>query len=259
MNAAIPQRSHTPKGQKGRDKVLRAAEKLLAAHGFYGTSMRDVAAAAGVPLASAVYHFARKEQLHAAVLSTIADEVEELVSAALGSEVVATAPFEARLDALLRALIAWAASRPARVRLLLRELLDNPTRVARAARLPLAPLLRKMTEFVSDGMAAGSLTAGAPEIAVLGVVGAISYFVAAKPTLDRIVGERRGRALSDAYAQQALEFARRALGAGTSTTQESHHGSDHADRPRPARARAPRKSNDGPRRRADVAPGSRVR
>ena len=207
---ASPLRSHTPKGRAARDKILRAAEKLLAAHGFHGTSMRDVADAAGVPLASALYHFAKKEQLHAAVLVTIAAELEARLGAALAKD----GAYAERLDALLRALLAWAEDRPGRVRLLVRELLDNPTRVARASRLPLAPVLRTMTAFVEEGIAEKRLRdVGSPETAVLHVVGAISYVVAARPTVDRIVGDARARELAAAYPAEALAFAKHALGA----------------------------------------------
>jgi AcrR family transcriptional regulator len=207
---ALPPRSHTPKGRAAREKILRAAEKLLAAHGFHGTSMRDVADAAGIPLASALYHFAKKEQIHAAVLGEIAAELEARLGAALARE----GSYDERLDALLRALLAWSADRPGRVRLLVRELLDNPTRVARASRLPLAPVLRTMTAFVEEGIAGRRLRpVASAETAVLHVVGAVSYAVAARPTVDRIVGEARARALAAAYPEEALALARRALGA----------------------------------------------
>jgi AcrR family transcriptional regulator len=202
MNAPSPLRSHTPKGRAARGKILGAAEGLLAAHGFHGTSMRDVAEAAGVPLASALYHFAKKEALHAAVLGAIAEDLEARLGAALATE----GSHDARLDALLEALLDWAAERPGRVRLLLRELLDNPTRVAKASNLPLAPVLRTMTAFVSEGR-----PAAAPETAVLHVVGAISYVVAAKPTVDRIVGHARAKALAARYRDDAKQFAKRAL------------------------------------------------
>src|SRR6478736_1566776 len=73
---------HTPKGKKSREHILGAAERLFAARGFHGTSMRDVADAADVPVAGVVYHFGRKEALYAAVLTDIAQELEK----ALGLE-----------------------------------------------------------------------------------------------------------------------------------------------------------------------------
>lgn len=197
-----PLRSHTPKGRAARDNVLQAAETLLAARGFHGTSMRDVAEGAGVPLASALYHFGKKEQLHAAVLGAIAEDLQARLRKALARH----GSHEARLDGLIDALLDWADERPGRVRLLLRELLDNPTRVAKASHLPLAPVLQTMTAFVAEAPPPIS-----PETAVLHVVGAISYVVAARPTVDRIVGPARARALAARYREEARRFARRAL------------------------------------------------
>lgn len=209
MPSALPRRSHTPKGRAARERVLSAAEKLLVAHGFFGTSMRDVADAAGVPLASALYHFAKKGELHVAVLGVIAEDLEARIGAALAAD----GSYDDRLDGLLGALLGWAKDRPGRVRLLLRELLDNPTRVAKASRLPLAPVLRTMSAFIEEGVARGSLRPiSAPETAVLHVVGAISYVVAARPTVDRIVGGARARQLAESYEAEALAFARRAVG-----------------------------------------------
>ena len=48
-------------------RILDAAERLLMQHGYEGTSMRMIAAAAGVNLAAANYHFGSKEGLVEAV------------------------------------------------------------------------------------------------------------------------------------------------------------------------------------------------
>jgi len=49
--------------QRTRDRILRTAERLFAAHGFNGVSMRALAAAARVNIASIGYHFNSKEGL----------------------------------------------------------------------------------------------------------------------------------------------------------------------------------------------------
>ena len=110
-------RSHTPKGQSTREHIVAAAERLFATGGFHGTSTRDVAAAARLPLASLVYHFARKEQLYAAVLEGI------------GAELVAVIG-ELDFYDLVPVLVDWTLENPERLTLLVRELLDNPVRVA---------------------------------------------------------------------------------------------------------------------------------
>ncbi len=61
-----------------RDRILDAAERLFARRGFYGVSIRDITAAAGVDVALASYHFGRKQELFAAVLERRAAILNEL-------------------------------------------------------------------------------------------------------------------------------------------------------------------------------------
>ncbi|MBN9163712.1 MAG: hypothetical protein BGO98_28465 [Myxococcales bacterium 68-20] len=241
-------RSHTPKGQLARERILRAAEPLIAARGFHGTSMRDVADASGLPLATIVYHFARKEALHGAVLGEIAAQL-------LGALAEARRASSSPADGAIRGLIRWSLRHPGRVRLLMRELLDNPTRVSHASSLPLAPVL---TTLADDVRAAGHPQ---PELAVLHVVGAVSYVVAARPTVRRIVGTERDREMMTSYEEEAAAFARNALGldggddrdaggkkAGVKRApvkKEQHHASRSTDRARPARPRTRRGEDDG--------------
>lgn len=60
------------------DKILDAAERLFARRGFYGVSIRDITAAAGVDVALVNYHFGRKLELFAAVLERRAAILNEL-------------------------------------------------------------------------------------------------------------------------------------------------------------------------------------
>jgi AcrR family transcriptional regulator len=232
-------RSHTPKGARARGKIVRVAEGLLASTGFHGTSMRDVAEAAGLPLASVVYHFAKKEQLYAAVLAEIAEHLVSALTRALEDE---EQPWATRLDTIVGSLVAWTATHPGRVKLLLRELLDNHARVARASRLPLAPVLLRLSEFVAAGTRAGAFRAVVPETSVLHLVGAISYFVAARPTIRRIVGATRYGRMSSSYQREAIGFARRMF---LALEPEVYvHGSEDSDLPGEARSRTRRSPND---------------
>ena len=212
-------RSHTPKGNAARGKILRAAERLFGERGFHGASMRDVAALASVPLANVVYHFTTKERLYADVLESIAAPLTRGLAGALaGGDAAASAgaarSFPARLDAVVLAFLRWAADEPGQVKLLLRELLDNPGRVDKASKLPLSPVLEGFASFVRDGIRAGAFADVVPETAILHFVGALSYVVAAKPTVKRIVGAERERRLAKAYQREALTFARHVFGVG---------------------------------------------
>ena len=199
-------RSHTPKGQRARTRILEAAEQLFTLHGFHGTSMRDVADAADVPLATVVYHFARKEALYGALLHEI------------GVEVVATVD---ATDDFVLAIVRWMRERPGRAKLIMREILDNPPRLKTATQLPVAQFLVQATARL-----------GVSETAVLHVVGGLSYVVAAWPTVDRIVGAKRAAELHASYERDAIAFARRAL--------EEARGSRTTSPARSPRPRAPR-------------------
>jgi AcrR family transcriptional regulator len=191
-------RSHTPKGKLARERILRAAEPVFVDRGFHGASMRDIALAAEVPLATVVYHFAKKEKLYAALLAEIADHLMSEMNA--GRE---NATGESRVEGGIRALIRWSLANPGRVRLIVRELADNPARVSKAAQLPLQPVLMALV---------AEATVPNPETAVLNIVGAVSYVVTAWPTIKRMIGARREKELLRDYEEDAMALARRTLG-----------------------------------------------
>lgn len=199
MSQDVPStaRSHTPKGKLARERILRASEPLFADWGFHGTSMRDVAEASELPLATVVYHFAKKEKLYGALLGEIATHLMGDMDAAR------KAAAEPGLEAAIRGLVRWSLENPARVRLLLRELIDNPARVSKATSLPLQPVL---TSLSAEAQVPN------PETAVLNVVGAVSYVVSAWPTVKRMVGSRRERELMRDYEEDVMALARRTLG-----------------------------------------------
>ena len=61
------------RGKPGKERILDAAERLFARHGFYGVSVRDITEAAGVDVALVSYHFGGKRELFAAVFQRRAE------------------------------------------------------------------------------------------------------------------------------------------------------------------------------------------
>ncbi len=57
----------------GKERILDAAERLFARHGFYGVSVRDITEAAGVDVALVSYHFGGKRELFTAVFQRRAE------------------------------------------------------------------------------------------------------------------------------------------------------------------------------------------
>ncbi|WP_257263971.1 TetR/AcrR family transcriptional regulator [Endozoicomonas sp. ONNA2] len=65
------------------DRILDAAEKLFAEHGFAETSLRSITSEAGVNLAAVNYHFGSKKSLIQAVFSRFLDPFVSNLSEAL--------------------------------------------------------------------------------------------------------------------------------------------------------------------------------
>jgi AcrR family transcriptional regulator len=114
------------KGARTADRILDVAERLFAERGFEGTTLRDVAARAGLRNPSLYNHFQSKEALYAAVLERglgpVLEALTEFVEAG-------TAP---EPDRIVRRVMQLLARRPELPRLILHETLSG------GRRLPLA-------------------------------------------------------------------------------------------------------------------------
>jgi len=67
---SIQQRQHPENGEveRARDRILSAAARLYALRGYEGTSMREIAVAAGVTKPLIYYHFESKQNLFSSLL-----------------------------------------------------------------------------------------------------------------------------------------------------------------------------------------------
>lgn len=116
--AALPPTRHTPKGERTRERILDTAERLFAEKGYEGTTLRDVAAAAGLRIPSLYNHFAGKESLYAAVLERGMAPVLEALS-----EQVQAAPTRLDTDRFIERVFGLLARRPDLPRLIQQETL----------------------------------------------------------------------------------------------------------------------------------------
>jgi AcrR family transcriptional regulator len=93
------------RGSSTTGRIMDAAERLFADHGFEGTSIRDIVDAAKVNLAAIHYHFRSKEALLEAVLTRRISVVNEARLDRLDAAEAATAPRSPSVEEILRAFI----------------------------------------------------------------------------------------------------------------------------------------------------------
>ena len=78
MTSAAPRRGRRPGAPDTRAAILDAAQELFAAQGYAGTSVRSVAAAAGVDASLVHHYFGTKDDLFVAALQIPVDPRERL-------------------------------------------------------------------------------------------------------------------------------------------------------------------------------------
>lgn len=116
---SAPRRRRMP-AEERREALLEAALEVFAARGYHGSSIDDIAQAAGVSKALIYEHFESKKDLHASLLETQSEELfVRLASAAATGE-----PGEVRLRAGVDAFLTFVEERREGWRVLFRDAAD---------------------------------------------------------------------------------------------------------------------------------------
>jgi AcrR family transcriptional regulator len=119
-----------------RDRILDTAEALFAEHGFAATSVRDIAARAGLTPASLYNHFSGKEALYQAVLARGVKPLLEMMR-----EVSQREPTPDATEQVIAAVMAYLAQRPHLPRLIHQEVVSGGEQLSALARDWVTPLL----------------------------------------------------------------------------------------------------------------------
>jgi TetR/AcrR family transcriptional regulator len=187
-----------------RSRVLSEATRLLAARGFDGTTVQDIADAVGVSKPAVLHYFPSKEHVRAAVLESILvywkDTLPRLLVAATASE--------ERFDAVFGELLRFFTSDPNRARVVLREALDRPAEMRKLLRGPVRPWLGAVAEYIHAGQQSDRHPADIdPEAYVLLILQLVlAASASAAVTSTVLEGDARGR-----YEREVARIARVSL------------------------------------------------
>ncbi|MEM1177494.1 MAG: TetR/AcrR family transcriptional regulator [Acidobacteriota bacterium] len=178
-----------------KTRLLDAATRHFADHGFYGASMAGIAKDIGLTKQALIHHFQTKEKLYGEVLRHISDR---LLSQILRTHSEVPGP-RARLESLLLSLQQSGADNVHDTRLVLRELLDNKRRAERASSWYLKPFLDALIALVKQVPGWESASDSDALAAVYQIIGAIHFFAISEPTLTQMFGKQEYRRLGEAY------------------------------------------------------------
>ena len=190
-----------------REKLLAAAKKQFAEKGFYGASIAQVAGEVGLTKQALLYHFKRKEDLYAEVLEEISQRLLRLVRATVSRP---DAP-ERQFEDIFLGLYALSREYPLDTHILVRELLDNKSRLETVKELYLLPFLTEIVAVVPRMKGFENVQPPAAFCIVYQLIGGIEYFVISTPSLQRMYGTEAYESYRDNFPIELRNQVRRLI------------------------------------------------
>ena len=172
------------RGAQSRAALLSAARRLFAEHGFHGTSVGDIADAAGLRKPSLFHHFPTKEALYRAVMEELFGEL----SGAIAGPVAAKGTYGERLDIVNDALVDFFTAKPEAARLLFREALEPGAVMANEGVSRALGILSGAEAFLAAGIAAGEFAKQDPKQLLLSITGLHLTYFALAPLVTPLIG-----------------------------------------------------------------------
>lgn len=194
-----------------RQRLLDIAEQLFAERGFYGVSIAAIASEVGLTKQGLLHYFNSKEKLYGAIVQRISDDFQDHQRAALQAS---EDPAE-RLEKFYAALAEPTETNVQRTRLLMRELLDNNERAAKAENWYLRPFLDRLISMVKDVNKSEKLSDAEALAYGYQLLGAVNYFLISTSTLKAMYGAKFIEAISTDFIKNLNRLINQGLNSGT--------------------------------------------
>ena len=180
-----PRRAHPKDPERTRERLLDAATRLFAIHGFDGATADQIAREAGVNKAMINYHFGGKQDLYRAILL----DTLERAGAALRDIRHADIPSEEKLSRYIATFTGLHDDRPTVSAMVLRELLSGGRFVDEAILPRFLELFASIREIIAAGVRDGSFRPVNPLLTHISLVGSLVFFYATAPFRERLLAE----------------------------------------------------------------------
>ena len=188
------------------NQIVREASRLIAARGFDGMSLQDIADAVGVSKPAVLHHFPSKEHIRVAVLEDVLAHWRETLPRLL----MAVSAGEGRFDAIFGELQRFFRENPDRAKILVRENLDRPEETRKLLRGPVRPWLSAVAGSIKTGEAEGRVHADLDaEAYVLLALQMVIFTSALGPVVTIAISE--GAEGGERYYREAARMAKSAL------------------------------------------------
>lgn len=162
--------SHEATGSAA-ERILSIATTLFAEHGYHGLSMRALAAAVGLNVATIHYHVSSKQDLYRAVFRRLAERERAIIATytqhVTDADIADPGALRQRLNALVDALVDLTLEQPEIPRLWLRRWLErdeSPVAVETEVSLPLYDMA---LDLLKRAQSAGTIAAADADLRLI--------------------------------------------------------------------------------------------
>lgn len=209
----------SPSPPGSREAILTAAKELFSRQGLAATSIKEIAAGAGVNSALIYYYFADKSALYDAVLG----ELLAMIPDRLHDRAEAGGSPRDALAQVIRGQAALFLAEPCLPRLIARELADHEAAHASAMLRDRARrLLALVSGLIRQGQVEGDFDPGfEPELAAVSVMSQVNWFCIAGPAIEQILdrpGIARDPTAVRGFAEHVVRFSMAGLAPAAETT-----------------------------------------
>lgn len=177
-----PRRGPSTQPDHSRDRVFAAAAAGFAAHGFAGTSVDRIAAAARLNKAMIYYHFRNKAELYREILQDMLGAVGARVRTVAASDL---APAD-KVRAFIDAFATEAEARPHFPPIWFREIAEGGLHLDGATLGEMTGVIRALVAIIEEGVRAGVFRPINPLLLHAGIIGPVLLFFASASIRRRI-------------------------------------------------------------------------
>lgn len=194
-------------GEERRVQLIREAVALFGARGYEGTSLDDIAEAAGVRKQTLLYYFPSKEALFEECVSTLGGWVASALEEALADEFAE--PWD-RVERVIRTVFRLAGEWP-QFPMFIREASWRGSDVVAGMAARLDPLRKRALEFLERGMHDGIFRRQDPTLLLFTLYTAVVGSLTEAGVLRAVAGGATGKDALKRREKELVEFVRSAL------------------------------------------------
>jgi AcrR family transcriptional regulator len=192
-----------------KTRLIQAAIRLFAVHGYEGTSIRAITREANANLGAVTYHFGSKAALFEAALAEVVGPFRERIAA----EANQAGPPLDRVAGIVRTFFEHFAEHPVIPQLIL-HVLASPQHMPEPVRSGLAANHAALARVIAEGQQGGTIRPGDARLMALSIAAQPVMLALMRHVLSQAIGlDQDDRATRTALTESVAAFARAGLAA----------------------------------------------